>query len=72
PKYRQVIVFEGEHVTKGATIVDGEPSPQDSLRLLGVEPLAAYLVSDIQDGYRLQGVKINDRHIGVITRPMLR
>ncbi|HFQ2352923.1 TPA: DNA-directed RNA polymerase subunit beta', partial [Pseudomonas aeruginosa] len=52
PKYRQVIVFEGEHVTKGETIVDGEPSPQDILRLLGVEPLAAYLVKEIQDVYR--------------------
>ncbi|WP_416949454.1 DNA-directed RNA polymerase subunit beta' [Stenotrophomonas maltophilia] len=72
PKYRQVIVFEGEHVTKGETIVDGEPSPQDILRLLGIEPLAAYLVKEIQDVYRLQGVKINDKHIEVITRQMLR
>ena len=72
PKYRQVIVFEGEHVTKGETIVDGEPSPQDILRLLGVEPLAAYLVKEIQDVYRLQGVKINDKHIEVIVRQMLR
>lgn len=72
PKYRQVIVFEGEHVTKGETIVDGEPSPQDILRLLGVEPLAAYLVKEIQDVYRLQGVKINDKHIEVIARQMLR
>lgn len=72
PKYRQVIVFEGEHVAKGETIVDGEPSPQDILRLLGVEPLAAYLVKEIQDVYRLQGVKINDKHIEVITRQMLR
>lgn len=72
PKYRQVIVFEGEHVTKGETIVDGEPSPQDILRLLGVEPLVAYLVKEIQDVYRLQGVKINDKHIEVITRQMLR
>lgn len=46
PKYRQIIVFEGEHVTKGETVVDGEPSPQDILRLLGVEPLAAYLVKE--------------------------
>ncbi|MCF5934881.1 DNA-directed RNA polymerase subunit beta', partial [Xanthomonas perforans] len=72
PKYRQIIVFEGEHVTKGETVVDGEPSPQDILRLLGVEPLAAYLVKEIQDVYRLQGVKINDKHIEVITRQMLR
>ncbi len=72
PKFRQIIVFEGEHVAKGETIVDGEPSPQDILRLLGVEPLAAYLVKEIQDVYRLQGVKINDKHIEVITRQMLR
>ena len=72
PKFRQIIVFEGEHVAKGETVVDGEPSPQDILRLLGVEPLAAYLVKEIQDVYRLQGVKINDKHIEVITRQMLR
>ena len=72
PKFRQIIVFEGEHVAKGETIVDGEPSPQDILRLLGVEPLAAYLVKEIQDVYRLQGVKINDKHIEVIVRQMLR
>src|SRR4249920_423427 len=72
PKYRQIIVFEGEHVEKGETVVDGEPSPQDILRLLGVEPLAAYLVKEIQDVYRLQGVKINDKHIETITRQMLR
>jgi DNA-directed RNA polymerase subunit beta' len=72
PKYRQIIVFEGEHVEKGETVVDGEPSPQDILRLLGVEPLAAYLVKEIQDVYRLQGVKINDKHIEVIIRQMLR
>jgi DNA-directed RNA polymerase subunit beta' len=72
PKYRQIIVFEGEHVEKGETVVDGEPNPQDILRLLGVEPLAAYLVKEIQDVYRLQGVKINDKHIEVIVRQMLR
>ncbi len=72
PKYRQIIVFEGEHVQKGETIVDGEPSPQDILRLLGVEPLASYLTKEIQDVYRLQGVKINDKHIEVIVRQMLR
>ena len=65
-------MFEGEHVAKGETVVDGEPNPQDILRLLGVEPLAAYLVKEIQDVYRLQGVKINDKHIEVITRQMLR
>jgi len=72
PKYRQIIVFEGEHVEKGETVVDGEPNPQDILRLLGVEPLAAYLVKEIQDVYRLQGVKINDKHIETIIRQMLR
>ena len=72
PKYRQIIVFEGEHVEKGETVVDGEPNPQDILRLLGIEPLAAYLVKEIQDVYRLQGVKINDKHIEVIIRQMLR
>jgi DNA-directed RNA polymerase subunit beta' len=72
PKYREIIVFEGEHVEKGETVVDGEPNPQDILRLLGVEPLAAYLVKEIQDVYRLQGVKINDKHIETIIRQMLR
>jgi DNA-directed RNA polymerase subunit beta' len=72
PKYRQIAVFEGEHVEKGETIVDGEPNPQDILRLKGVEELAAYLVKEIQDVYRLQGVKINDKHIETITRQMLR
>jgi DNA-directed RNA polymerase subunit beta' len=65
-------VFEGEHVEKGETVVDGEPNPQDILRLLGVEPLAVYLTKEIQDVYRLQGVKINDKHIEVIIRQMLR
>ncbi|MBK7205768.1 MAG: DNA-directed RNA polymerase subunit beta' [Thermomonas sp.] len=72
PKYRQIIVFEGEHVEKGETVVDGEPTPQDILRLKGVAELAAYLVKEIQDVYRLQGVKINDKHIEVIIRQMLR
>jgi len=72
PKWRHVIVFEGEHVEKGETIVDGEPNPHDILELLGVEALADYLVKEIQDVYRLQGVKINDKHIEVIIRQMLR
>ncbi|MBB5209806.1 DNA-directed RNA polymerase subunit beta' [Chiayiivirga flava] len=72
PKYRQIIVFEGEHVAKGETVVDGEPNPQDILRLKGVEELAAYLTKEIQDVYRLQGVKINDKHIETIIRQMLR
>ena len=57
---------------KGETIAEGEPNPQDILRLRGVETLAAYLVKEIQDVYRLQGVKINDKHIEVIIRQMLR
>ena len=72
PKWRQVLVFEGEHVEKGETVVDGEPNPHDILRLLGVERLADYLVQEIQDVYRLQGVKINDKHIEVIITQMLR
>ncbi len=72
PKWRQVIVFEGEHVEKGETVVDGEPNPHDILRLLGVEPLAQYLTKEIQDVYRLQGVRINDKHIETIIRQMLR
>src|SRR5690606_626550 len=72
PKWRHVTVFEGEQVTKGEVIVDGEPNPHDILRLLGVTALASYLVKEIQDVYRLQGVKINDKHIEVIIRQMLR
>lgn len=72
PKWRQVLVFEGEHVERGETVVDGEPNPHDILRLLGVEKLADYLVQEIQDVYRLQGVKINDKHIEVIIRQMMR
>jgi DNA-directed RNA polymerase subunit beta' len=72
PKWRHLIVFEGERVEKGETVVDGEPNPHDILRLLGVEALADYLVKEIQDVYRLQGVKINDKHIEVIIRQMLR
>ena len=72
PKYRKIEVFEGEHVSRGDMIVDGEPNPQDILRLLGVERLAAYLCKEIQDVYRLQGVRINDKHIETIVRQMLR
>ncbi len=72
PKWRNILVFEGEHVEKGETVVDGEPSPHDILTLLGVERLADYLVKEIQDVYRLQGVRINDKHIEVIIRQMLR
>ena len=72
PKWRSVIVFEGESVEKGETVVDGEPNPHDILRLLGVEALADYLIKEIQDVYRLQGVTINDKHIETIIRQMLR
>jgi len=72
PKWRQIDVFEGQAVEKGETIAEGEPNPQDILRLRGVETLAAYLVKEIQDVYRLQGVRINDKHIEVIIRQMLR
>jgi DNA-directed RNA polymerase subunit beta' len=72
PKWRHVNVFEGEHVEKGEIISDGELNPHDILRLKGVTELADYLVKEIQDVYRLQGVKINDKHIEVIIRQMLR
>jgi DNA-directed RNA polymerase subunit beta' len=72
PKWRHLNVFEGEQVEKGEVIADGEPNPHDILRLQGVEALANYLVREIQDVYRLQGVKINDKHIEVIVRQMLR
>ncbi|RYZ56844.1 MAG: DNA-directed RNA polymerase subunit beta', partial [Proteobacteria bacterium] len=72
PKWRQLNVFEGENVERGEVIADGEPNPHDILRLQGVEALANYLVREIQEVYRLQGVKINDKHIEVIIRQMLR
>jgi DNA-directed RNA polymerase subunit beta' len=72
PKWRQLNVFEGETVERGEVIADGELNAHDILRLQGVEALANYLVREIQDVYRLQGVKINDKHIEVIIRQMLR
>lgn len=72
PKWRHVAVFEGEHVERGDVIADGAPNPHDILRLLGVDALANYMVNEVQDVYRLQGVKINDKHIEVIVRQMLR
>ncbi len=72
PKWRHLNVFEGEQVVRGEVIADGEPNPHDILRLQGVESLSDYLVREIQDVYRLQGVKINDKHIEVIIRQMLR
>jgi DNA-directed RNA polymerase subunit beta' len=68
----QLNVFEGEHVERGEVIAEGEPSSHDILRLQGVAALANYLTREIQDVYRLQGVKINDKHIEVIVRQMLR
>ncbi len=72
PKGRHITVFEGETVEQGDTIVEGAPVAADILRLLGVEALTNYIVDEIQDVYRLQGVKINDKHIEVIVRQMLR
>ncbi len=72
PKHRKIDVYEGEFVQKGEMVVDGELNPHDILRLKGVEELAAHLVKEIQDVYRLQGVKINDKHIEVVIRQMLR
>ena len=72
PKYHHVTVFEGEHVQRGEIVADGAPVPHDILRLLGVEALARYIVHEVQEVYRLQGVKINDKHIEVIVRQMLR
>ena len=72
PKWRHISVFEGEHVEKGESIVDGPPTPHDILKLKGVKALSNYISSEIQDVYRLQGVKINDKHIEVIVRQMLR
>ena len=72
PKEKNVLVHEGQVVNKGESIVDGPADPQDILRLLGMEELARYIVDEVQDVYRLQGVKINDKHIEVIVRQMLR
>ena len=72
PKWRNIGVFEGEHVEKGEVVVDGPSNPHDILRLKGVEELAKYIINEIQEVYRLQGVTINDKHIEVIVRQMLR
>ncbi|HFD79336.1 MAG TPA: DNA-directed RNA polymerase subunit beta' [Gammaproteobacteria bacterium] len=72
PKWRHISVFEGEKVEKGEVLAEGEPNLQDILRLLGTTVMSEYLVKEIQDVYRLQGVKINDKHIEVIIRQMLR
>ncbi|MFZ2739231.1 MAG: DNA-directed RNA polymerase subunit beta' [Burkholderiaceae bacterium] len=72
PKENNILVHEGQVVNKGESVVDGPADPQDILRLLGTEELARYIVDEVQDVYRLQGVKINDKHIEVIVRQMLR
>jgi DNA-directed RNA polymerase subunit beta' len=72
PKARHIIVREGDFVRAGEPLVDGAVNPHDILRVLGVKPLAKYLVDEIQEVYRLQGVKINDKHLEVIVRQMLR
>ncbi len=72
PKYRNINIYEGESIEKGEVVVDGELTPHDILRLLGIPALADYLVTEVQNVYRLQGVKINDKHIEVIVRQMLR
>jgi DNA-directed RNA polymerase subunit beta' len=72
PKGRHITVFEGETIEQGDVIVEGAPVSTDILRLLGVEALTNYIVNEVQDVYRLQGVKINDKHIEVIVRQMLR
>ncbi len=72
PKFRHINVFEGEHVEKGETLVDGELDSHDIVRIKGVRDLTMYMVNEVQDVYRLQGVQINDKHIEVIVRQMLR
>jgi DNA-directed RNA polymerase subunit beta' len=72
PKWRTMTVFEGEFIDKGEVVSEGPPAPHDILRLKGVEALAQYIVNEVQDVYRLQGVRINDKHIEVIVRQMLR
>ncbi len=72
PKEKNILVHEGQVVNRGESIVDGPADPQDILRLLGIEELSRYIVDEVQDVYRLQGVKINDKHIEVIVRQMLR
>ncbi len=72
PKDKHVLVHDGQVVNQGEMIVDGPADPHDILRLLGVEQLARYITDEVQDVYRLQGVKINDKHIEVIVRQMLR
>ncbi|MDM7457979.1 MAG: DNA-directed RNA polymerase subunit beta', partial [Paracoccus sp. (in: a-proteobacteria)] len=71
PKGKHIPVQEGDFVQRGDYIMDGNPAPHDILRIMGIEALADYLIDEVQDVYRLQGVKINDKHIEVIVRQML-
>lgn len=71
PKGKHIAVHDGDYITKGEYIIDGNPDPHDILRILGVEALANFLVDEIQEVYRLQGVPINDKHIETIVRQML-
>src|SRR5690606_31066493 len=71
PKGKHISVQEGDYVQRGDLLMDGNPVPHDILNVLGVEELASYLINEIQEVYRLQGVKINDKHIEVIVRQML-
>jgi DNA-directed RNA polymerase subunit beta' len=72
PRWRQIAVKEGDVVAKGDILIEGNRAPHDILRVLGIEALADYLINEIQDVYRLQGVKINDKHIEIVVRQMLR
>ena len=71
PKGKHIPVQEGDFIQKGDYIMDGNPAPHDILSIMGVEALADYMIDEVQDVYRLQGVKINDKHIEVIVRQML-
>ena len=72
PKGKQVAYQEGEKIEKGDYLLDGNPDPHDILEILGIEPLANYLINEVQEVYRLQGVQINDKHIEVLCRQMLK
>jgi DNA-directed RNA polymerase subunit beta' len=71
PKSKAIDAQEGDYVKRGDNLIGGSPDPHDILEVLGIEPLAEYLVAEIQEVYRLQGVKINDKHIETIVRQML-